>query len=73
VNLELITRRGCHHCEALERRLQEGGVEVTLRDIDTDPELLRLYDFRVPVLLRDGKVIAEGIIDPAALDRALHA
>ena len=45
----------------------KGGVEVTLRDVDADPELFRLYDFRVPVILLDGRVVAEGRIDSNAL------
>jgi predicted thioredoxin/glutaredoxin len=63
--VELVTRKACHLCEEVEELLRRGGVEVTLRDVDADPVLFRLYDFRVPVILRDGKVVAEGRIDPA--------
>jgi len=44
-------------------------VEVTLRDVDADPELFRLYDFRVPVVLLGGRVVAEGRIDASVLSR----
>jgi glutaredoxin len=67
VKVELVTREGCHLCEEAAEVLHRGGVEVTLRDVDADPELLRLYDFRVPVILLDGTVVAEGRIDPSAL------
>ena len=40
---------------------------MALRDVDADQELYRLYDFRVPVLLVDGRVVAEGVIDARAL------
>jgi len=67
VNVELVTREGCHLCEEAAELLRRGGVEVTLRDVDADPELFRLYDFRVPVVLLDGRVVAEGRIDPSVL------
>ena len=67
VNVELVTRVGCHLCEEAAELLRQGGVEVTLRDVDADPELFRLYDFRVPVILLDGRVVAEGRIDSNAL------
>jgi glutaredoxin len=63
----LVTRRGCHLCEDAEALLARSGVEAVLLDVDSDPELNRLYDFRVPVLLLDGRVIAEGVIGPAGL------
>lgn len=66
-SVELITRRGCHLCQEAEELLQRGGVEARLLDVDADPELLRLYDFRVPVLLVDGRVAAEGRISGAAI------
>jgi len=44
-------------------------VEVNLHDVDLDPDLFRLYDFRVPVVLQDGKVVAEGLIDSSVLSR----
>lgn len=69
MSVELVTREGCHLCEEAAELLRQGGVEVQLRDVDADPELFRLYDFRVPVVLRDGKVIAEGRIDPSVLSR----
>jgi len=71
VRVELITRQGCHLCEEAERLLAETGVKFELSDVDTDPELLRLYDFRVPVLLVDGRVVAEGLMSPGSLKRAV--
>jgi glutaredoxin len=67
--VELVTRDGCHLCQEASELLRRGGVEVSLRDVDADPELFRLYDFRVPVILLDGKVIAEGRIDSSVLKR----
>jgi predicted thioredoxin/glutaredoxin len=67
MRVELVTREGCHLCEEALELLRRGGAEVNLRDVDADPELFRLYDFRVPVVLVDGKVVAEGRIDSSAL------
>jgi hypothetical protein len=51
--------------------LQELGVQPELRDVDADDELHRLYDFRVPVILIDGAVVAEGRITREQLVTAL--
>jgi glutaredoxin len=69
VKVELVTREGCHLCEEAAELLRRGGVEVTLRDVDSDPELFRLYDFRVPVVLQDGRIVAEGRIDSGLVSR----
>lgn len=67
----LITRQGCHLCNEALGALREIGVVPELRDVDGDDELYALYDWRVPVVLADGRVIAEGRIDPDALRKAL--
>ena len=69
MKVELVTREGCHLCEEALELLRRGGVDVTLRDVDADPELFRRYDFRVPVVLLDGAVVAEGRIDSNTLKR----
>jgi len=55
----LYTRHGCHLCDeakqvlaAAHRRLEFTYEE---RDIDADPELLRLYNEEVPVIAIDGR------------------
>jgi glutaredoxin len=62
VKVILVTRQGCHLCDEALRLLQELGVQPELRDVDADDELHRLYDFRVPCVLIDGAVVAEGRI-----------
>jgi predicted thioredoxin/glutaredoxin len=67
----LVTRRGCHLCDQALSLLQELGSQPELADVDADEELFRLYDWRVPVVLVDGVVAAEGKIEKAALERLL--
>ena len=59
----LVTREGCHLCDQALAALRSLGLEPELRDVDADDELHRLYDFRVPVVLIDDRVVAEGKID----------
>ena len=70
VRYELLTRKGCHLCESALAELRSRGVEPELIDIDLDPALLRIYDFRVPVLMAEGRVAGEGIFEPGWLSPA---
>ena len=58
----LVTRAGCHLCDEALDLLRELGVEPELADVDSDDQLFNLYDWRVPVILADGAVVAEGKI-----------
>jgi predicted thioredoxin/glutaredoxin len=71
VEVVLVTRQGCHLCEEALGVLRTLGVEPELRDVDADDELYSLYDWRVPVVLVDGRVVAEGRIDPDRLRKGL--
>jgi predicted thioredoxin/glutaredoxin len=71
MGIVLVTRQGCHLCDEALSALKDLGVEPELRDVDADNELFDLYDWRVPVVIVDGRVIAEGRIDQAALRKAL--
>ncbi len=67
----LVTREGCHLCDEALSLLRDLGIHPELADVDADDELHRLYDFRVPVLLVDGGVVAEGKISREFLGTAL--
>ncbi len=67
----LITRQGCHLCDEALSVLRALGVEPELRDVDADDDLYALYDWRVPVVMVDGRVVAEGGIEQEALRKAL--
>jgi len=66
-----VTREGCHLCEQALELLRGLGHEPELADVDADDRLHDLYDWRVPVVLVEGKVVAEGKFERAALERAL--
>jgi glutaredoxin len=67
----LVTRRECHLCDDALSLVRELGVEPELQDVDADERLYKLYDWRVPVLLVDGRVAAEGRIDRDRVRKAL--
>jgi glutaredoxin len=73
VEVVLVTRLGCHVCDEALNALKAHGVEPELRDVDADDHLHDLYDWRVPVLIVDGQVVAEGRIDQGVLRKALPA
>ena len=66
-----MTRQGCHLCDQALGLLRELGIEPEMADVDADDELYRLYDWRVPVVLADGVVVAEGRVKQDQLRKAL--
>lgn len=71
--LVLVTRKACHLCEEALEMLTALGFEPELADVDLDDRLHAAYDWRVPVVLLDGRVVAEGRIDRERLRSALGA
>ncbi len=71
----LYTRVGCHLCDVakdvLEEVRRERSFELTTVDIDTDPELVRLYGEEVPVVAVDGRKAFKYRVDAAALRERL--
>lgn len=71
----LYTRQGCHPCaraEAVVRAIAQ-DYPLTLRKIDVDdqPDLRATYGDRVPVVVVDGQVRAEGRVSEYRLRKAL--
>lgn len=71
MSLVLVTRRDCHLCDAALDLLHDLGAEPHLLDVDSDDRLHDQYDWRVPVVLLDDRVIAEGRITRDQLQKAL--
>ena len=67
----LYTRVGCHLCDVVKGVLdevrRERAFDLTTIDVDTDPELVRLYDEEVPVVTINGRKAFKYRVDPAAL------
>ena len=65
----LYTRQGCHLCDVLLDQLSslpcQNQLEIKLVDIDSDPEIHRLYARRIPVLLDadTGELLSEHRLD----------
>jgi glutaredoxin len=70
VRVVLVTRQGCHLCDQALGLLTQLGVSPDLADVDADDELHRSYDFRVPVVLVDDRVVAEGRVTREQLVKA---
>lgn len=64
----LVTRAGCHLCDEALGLLRELGIQPQLADVDADDQLFNLYDWRVPVILVDDAVVAEGKITRQQLE-----
>ena len=77
ISIEFLTRPGCHLCadaEPVVRRAARWagvGVGVESVDIDAHDHLVRDYGMRIPVVLVDGTVVAEGVVDGWRLWRRL--
>ena len=58
IEVELLTRGGCHLCDEMKRTLSEAsrGLDVHIQetDIDTDEALVARYGNDVPVLFVNG-------------------
>ena len=72
MEIVLVTRHGCHLCDEALASLRSLGVEPELRDVDADDQLHALYDWRVPVVLVDGRVVAEGRVNRDALRKSVQ-
>jgi glutaredoxin len=71
MSLVLVTRRGCHLCDQALELLRLLGHHPQLADVDADDRLHDVYDWRVPVVLLDDRVVAEGKITREQLEKAL--
>lgn len=73
----LVGKPGCHLCdvarEVIEVVCAEADVEHAELNIWDDPSLADQYADRVPVVLVDGRELAQFRVDSARLRAALHA
>ena len=73
----VYTRAQCGCCvkalEVLREYHRRHGFVLELIDIDTDPELVALYNTTVPVVAINGKVRFKGQVNRVLLDRLIVA
>jgi glutaredoxin len=72
----LVSRAGCHLCEAAERTLRAMSAELgfAYREIDVDASQVLRDEFsdRVPVILVDGREHGYWQVEEARLRKALN-
>ncbi len=61
------TKAGCHLCDEAREMLDEIAAqkdyELTELDIRTSPDIFEMYRYRIPVVLIDETIVAEGRIE----------
>ncbi len=67
----LYTRRGCHLCEEAEDIVAALAPGTRVVEVGGDEGLERDWGARVPVLVIDGRVVAEGHFDEGETALAL--
>ncbi len=69
--LTVYSRRGCPACEDMIAELEftpfSQSLPLTVVDVDTDPELTRLYGWHVPVLMFNDTEVCRHTLDLAKL------
>ena len=72
----LYTKAGCHLCEDARSVLNDIAAsmsfELTEIDIRSDMHIFAQYRYRIPVILIDETIIAEGRIEYSDLTQAFH-
>jgi glutaredoxin len=71
MDVVLYTRRGCHLCETVEDLLPHHAPQARVVDVSGDSLLEMEFGLRIPVLVVDGRAVAEGKIDEAMVIVAL--
>ena len=70
------TKGGCHLCDEAREMLEEIAshkeYELTEIDIRTNADTFEAYRYRIPVIVIDETIVAEGRIDYNELASAFH-
>jgi glutaredoxin len=73
VRIEIYSRPGCHLCdeakEIIERVRQRIPFAFSVINIDTDPELERLYGEQIPVVFINGNKAFKYHVDEVELEK----
>src|SRR5436190_4792077 len=76
IQVTFYTKAGCHLCDDARDMLDDiaalTSYDLTEFDIRRDEALFEQYRYRIPVILIDGSVVAEGRIEYRELARAFQ-
>jgi hypothetical protein len=76
VKVTFYTKAGCHLCDEARDMLDDiaalTAFELSEIDIRSDLNLFEQYRYRIPVILIDETVVAEGRIEYSDLAQAFH-
>jgi hypothetical protein len=67
----VYSRAACHLCDEMIVALRDRGLTAEVVDVDSDPELVRRFGLRVPVLVADDEEVCHYHLDAVRLDRLL--
>lgn len=70
--LRLMSRPGCHLCEAMAQDLNGLGLMFDLVNVEDDPALEAAYGHFIPVLLKGDAEVARAPQSGMTLIRSLH-
>ena len=77
LQLVLYTRKGCHLCEEAHEKLVRAVAryrfEMSVIDVDSNPELTAKHGNAVPVVTVNGKLRFRGRVNEVLLSRLLEA
>ncbi|MEZ5401827.1 MAG: glutaredoxin family protein [Bryobacteraceae bacterium] len=66
----VYTRTGCHLCERVEALVEaaraKADFDLSIADVDADPQLRARYGLEVPLVAIDGNVLFNHAMDAAA-------
>ena len=76
LKVTFYTKAGCHLCDEAREMLDEIAAhkdyELTEIDIRTHPDIFGTYRYRIPVILLNETIVAEGRIEYSELENAFH-
>jgi len=67
------TREDCALCDAFIAELADLLPRFEVRDVESDPQALRRFGQRIPVLTCDGRFVCQGRLDREAVLRLVRA
>ena len=73
IRIEIYSRPGCHLCDEAKEVIERVGLRfpfaLSVINIDTDPELQKLYGEQIPVVFINGNKAFKYHVDEAELEK----